>query len=385
MNIMFVSRGYPTDDYKTLGIFEFDQAKAIAALGHKVLFVSLDLRSFRRKRKWGYEKFEKDNVIVYGMNIPLGNVPDKILSFFYEWSLKKLYRKIVKEQGVVAVVHAHFPDLSYAAANLKEQEQLPLIVTEHSSQINKAVIEKNVFRKAQFAYDRADAVIAVSPSLAKVIKEKFSIDAVYIPNIVDTETFRYEPEATPKDSSFRFVSTGRLLHLKRMDMTIKAFGKAFKGKEDASLKIFGEGPERDSLQKLIQESGLEKQVELAGVKSRTDIAAELNKSDCFVLASQSETFGVAYIEALATGTPVIATRCGGPETFITAKNGILVDVDDEQGLEKSMVYMYANRDQYDPAAISEETIKLYGPANVASQIIDVYKQTERSAGTGGVS
>lgn len=380
---MFVSRGYPTDDYKTLGIFEFDQAKAIAALGHKVIFVSLDLRSFRRKRKWGYEKFEKDNVCVYGMNIPLGNVPDKILSFFYEWSLKKLYIKIVREQGDIAVMHAHFPDLSYAAAKLKEQEQLPLIVTEHSSQINKSVIEKNVFRKAQFAYDHADAVIAVSPSLAKVIKEKFSIDAVYIPNIVDTETFRYEPQAALKDSSFRFVSTGRLLRMKRMDMTIRAFGKAFKDKEDASLKIFGEGPERDVLQKLIQESGLGKQVVLAGVKSRTDISEELNKSDCFVLASQSETFGVAYIEALATGTPVIATRCGGPETFITADNGILVNVDNEQELEKSMVYMYANRGRYIPAAISEETIKLFGPANVASQIIEVYKQQERVADAGG--
>jgi glycosyltransferase involved in cell wall biosynthesis len=382
---MFVSRGYPTDDYKTLGIFEFDQAKAIAALGHKVIFVSLDLRSFRRKRKWGYEKFEKDNVSVYGMNIPLGNVPDKILSFFYEWSLKKLYRKIVREQGDVAVMHAHFPDLSYAAAKLKEQEQLPLIVTEHSSQINKSVIEKNVFRKAQFAYDHADAVIAVSPSLAKVIKEKFSIDALHIPNIVDTETFRYEPQTAPNASSFRFVSTGRLLQLKRMDMTISAFGKAFKGKEDVYLKIFGEGPERDALQKLIQELGLEKQVVLAGVKSRNDIAEELNKSDCFVLASQSETFGVAYIEALATGTPVIATKCGGPETFITADNGILVNVDDEQGLEKSMVYMYADRERYIPAAISEETIKLFGPANVASQIVEVYKKHERLADTGGAS
>lgn len=382
---MFVSRGYPTENYKTLGIFEFDQAKAIAAQGHKVIYVSLDLRSFRRKRKWGYEKFEKDNVIVYGMNIPLGNVPDRMLSFFYEWSLKKLYRKIVSEQGEIDVMHAHFPDLSYAAAKLKEQEQLPLIVTEHSSQINKAVIEKNVFQKAQFAYDRADAVIAVSPSLARVIKDKFSIDALYIPNIVDTETFKFEPETTRNDTSFRFVSTGRLLKLKRMDLTIKAFGKAFMGNKDVSLKIFGEGPERDALQKLIQASGLENQVVLAGLKSRIAIADELNKSDCFVLASQSETFGVAYIEALATGTPVIATRCGGPETFITKDNGILVNVDDEQELEESMVYMYANRERYIPAAISEETINLFGPANVASQIIEVYGKRVISTDAGGAS
>lgn len=77
------------------------------------------------------------------------------------------------------------------------------------------------------------------------------------------------------------------------------------------------------------------------------IAEQLSKSDCFVLASQSETFGVAYIEALAMGVPVIATKCGGPEGFVNENNGIMIDVDSESQLIEAMKYMYNNSDKYD--------------------------------------
>ena len=70
MRIFIVSRGYPSEKYVTNGIFEFDQAKALARNGHEVIFLVNDIRSLRRKRKWGRESLEKDGVKIESLNIP---------------------------------------------------------------------------------------------------------------------------------------------------------------------------------------------------------------------------------------------------------------------------------------------------------------------------
>ena len=96
------------------------------------------------------------------------------------------------------------------------------------------------------------------------------------------------------------------------------------------LIIFGDGPESGALRALCAELGLYSRVSFRGHCPREELAEAYAAADCFVLASRSETFGVAYIEAMAAGLPVIATRCGGPEDFVTEENGILIPVDDEE-------------------------------------------------------
>lgn len=185
MYTLFVARGCPTDKYKTYGIFEFDQAKALAEKGVKVVYAALDLRSIRRWRRWGIYKENIDGVEVYSINIPLGNIPKDSLRKFYAWGLEKLYKKIEKEQGNPDIIHSHFTDPSYAASRLKERLNLPLVVTEHSSKINKEDIDKDLFEIAKIIYNKADRVIAVSEALKERIKKNFNIDSIYIPNMVD--------------------------------------------------------------------------------------------------------------------------------------------------------------------------------------------------------
>lgn len=370
MYILFVSRGYPTKKFKMNGIFEFDQAKAIANLGHKVIFAVVDVRSIRHWRKWGIEKQYKDGVQIYAMNIPLGRVPNTILTMISNISLRILYREIKKEQGKPDVIHAHFTRTGYISSRLKRTVKIPLVITEHSSKINKNKIDKKLFNKAKEAYINSDAVIAVSPSLANKIEKEFGISPIYIPNIVDTKIFKYTPKKYAE--GFNFVSTGNLIRSKRMDLTIEAFSRAFKNNKNVTLTIFGEGPERTRLQELITRYDLNSKVFLKGMCPRDDIAKQLSKSDCFVLASQSETFGVAYIEAMAMGVPVIATKCGGPETFVNNDNGLIVSVDNIDELSNAMKYMYENIHNFDREKISRETTDLFGPEKVAQRIVEVY-------------
>ena len=93
-----------------------------------------------------------------------------------------------------------------------------------------------------------------------------------------------------------------------------------------------------------------------------------------MLASRSETFGVAYIEAMAAGLPVIATRCGGPEDFVTEENGILISVDDVQALTDAMEYMILHRNEYDSTKISENTRRQFAPETIAAQLTEIYKE-----------
>ena len=98
MFVLFISRGYPTKKYKMNGIFEFDQAKAVASLGHKVVFAAIDLRSIRRWRKWGFERKSINGVEIYCINIPLGRVPKWLLNKASIWGLKYLYQIILKSK-----------------------------------------------------------------------------------------------------------------------------------------------------------------------------------------------------------------------------------------------------------------------------------------------
>lgn len=375
MYTLIIARGYPTEKTPGYGIFEFDQAKALAANGCKVVYAALDIRSFRHKRKWGIQFLTKDDIPIVVINIPLGRIPSTFLHAIASIGLKILYRRVLKKYGRPDVLHAHFPDYALVATKLKKKTGIPLIVTEHSSEIIKPSLVKNLDALLHKTYPGADAIIAVSPALAHVITHKYRHAAVYIPNMVDIATFTYEPHIS--NSSFRFVSVGNLIYRKRTDLTIEAFAHAFASFPQVSLTIFGEGDERPKLEKMIVDLGLSKKVFLRGLKKRQEIAKEFQQSDCFVLASQAETFGVAYIEAMACGLPVIATQCGGVDAFLHTQNGILVPVDDREPLTAAMKYMYTHARDFNHAEISQEIHTLFSPENVARQIMEVYSSVLR--------
>lgn len=373
MKILFVSRGYPTTKYAMNGIFEFDQAKALAARGHEVIFAAVDLRSIRRWRRWGRESLVKNGVKIEALNIPLGRFPDWILHSFGIIGLKYLYRECFQKYGKPDVVHAHFTGSAYTSAKALHDHQLPIIMTEHSSVINKARLSENQMNTARYAYDNVNEIVAVSPSLQKTILKKFGHHSKYIPNMVDLATFGFD-EAFKEEAHYKIVSIGNLIPLKAMDILIKQFAKFKAIVADASLEIFGEGPERKNLEFLIKSLNIEGSVKLHGLCPRQILAATLKRSAAFVLASRSETFGVAYIEALSCGVPVIATKCGGPEGFVHKGNGILVPVDDEEALLDAMKAMYRNKDRYNRKQIAAETAMMFSPDAVAAQLEEVYQK-----------
>ena len=372
LKIMIISRGYPSKKYPMNGIFEFDQAKALAKLGYKVIFAVIDMRSIRRWRKWGIEVFEKDGIEIYAINYPIGNIPLSVLLFFYDKALRRVYKKIKINVGRPDILHAHFARIGHAAVKLKETTGIPLVITEHFSGLMNNPIEKKVIELGKQVYFKANKVITVSPALNMIIHNRFNVDNIYVPNMVDSSSFKYFEEE--KYSSFTFISVGSLIYRKRMDLLIDAFKSMLNDYKDIKLIIVGEGIEKSRLEKLIDENDLTNVVKLTGGVERTVIAEYMSRSHCFVLASRAETFGVVYIEAMLMGLPVIATKCGGPEGFISEKNGLLIDVDDKDQLVQALKTMYKNADQYNRQKIIDETNQKFAPEKVAMRIFEVYQK-----------
>jgi len=372
MYILIIARGYPTEKYKMNGIFEFDQAKALVQAGHKVIYAAVDVRSIRRCRKWGFESFEKYGVQIEAINIPGGRIPKTILRQIQMQGLKNLYKRIETKYGKPDIIHAHFLGYGNISTKILAKQNIPIVLTEHLSGMNNKALEPRLITLGNETYPKVDKLITVSRALANNIEEKFGVKAAVIPNMIDTESFNYINRKNENDD-YVFVSTGGLIPRKNMDMLVDSFNIAFKDKKKVKLYIFGKGAERSKLEQMIAEYKLTEQIFLMGLRDRKEIAKRMHESDCFVLASKLETFGVAYIEALAAGLPVIATNCGGPEEFVHKDNGILIEVDDTQGLTDAMLKMYSESNKFDREKISKETVDKFSPEIIAKRLTEIYR------------
>lgn len=371
MRIFIVSRGVPSDRNLTLGIFEFDQAKALVAAGHDVVVLSVDLRSIRRRRKWGLRSYERDGVRVEEINIPVGAVPKPLMIRIGTSALRKLLKRAISKFGEPDIVHSHFYDISYMTSSALDGKYKH-VITEHSSYINSYLSDKEIYKYGEM-YRKADLVIAVSRSLCKRMDEIFGISPLCINNIVDTDVFKVKASSVNESQKpFRFVSVSNLVPQKRIDLVVSALSELVKAGKPANLIIVGDGQMRASIEAQIEELGLGKHVRMIGKVDREEICKQLSDSDCFVLASQSETFGVSYIEAIASGLPVIASKCGGPEDFVNEENGILIEKDNLEELVKAMLFMYENARYYDHKKISMDISERFCAEMISKEIINAY-------------
>ena len=384
MNILIVTRGYPSLKYPGNGIFEFDQARALAEAGNKVILAAVDLRSFRRWRKWGVKHFMKDGVEIYTINIPVGRVPHCILRYAGQFGICILYRLIKRKHCEPDIVHAHFLLMAEIALALKPQLSAAFVVTEHWSALNNKyeTFPQWVKDNARDIYSQYNKVIAVSAALSDSIKKNFGIDPVVVPNMLDPVFLSNDVKHT-EHMDFTFVFVGNCISGKSPLECIKAFYEAFHRDKFATydgrkinLRFIGDGILMNDCRQLIKKLQLEKNVFMMGRKTRNIVAEVLRASDCFVLPSKRETFGVAYIEAMACGLPVIATKCGGPECFVNKNNGVLIPTNDERALIDAFQYMLHNINKYNKECIANDIQKKYSPQTIANQLMSVYRLLE---------
>jgi glycosyltransferase involved in cell wall biosynthesis len=144
-------------------------------------------------------------------------------------------------------------------------------------------------------------------------------------NGITDEDLAVSSDRCKRQSGFKVLSAGRLLRLKAFDLAIQSFNIFAKTHPDARLEIIGEGPEEQSLRRLLEEQTTRTQIRFLGWLPRNELLKKLSESDVFLFPSLRDGGGAVIIEAMASGIPVICLNTGGPGFHIEAGTGIKIE------------------------------------------------------------
>ncbi|MCO6499920.1 MAG: glycosyltransferase [Vicingus serpentipes] len=413
MHVLIIpSEEYIPKSNPTAGIFQHDHAKIIQQKGNNVgalsftfkySFFTLIKAFFWKKNR--YTKQLSSFAILQLLAVKL--VCPKRLALTYElidqvnvmrcdgfWGVKSSFSEIdkynlwleygkyalnkyIKKYGKPDIIHAH--NMVYAglfALETKEVFNIPVVVTEHSSQYAMKGVSEEVEKLLKNAFNNHDHFYAVSPKLIDLLSQKFSLPKKklqWLPNVLPPEIEKLElPKSLKKQDKFRFINIANLIPLKGQKELIEAFDMAFKRNEDVELVIAGQGFLHDELNNLIEKRNLKGKVKLIGLITRKEVVHQLDNSHVLVLPSHYETFGVVLIEALSRGIPVISTYCGGPECIVKEKNGVLIEPQNVKQLSQALRDIYINHNNYDRLAIREEVLNSFGGNYFYSKLLCIY-------------
>jgi L-malate glycosyltransferase len=380
MKVLIIPSWYPTKENPILGVFFKEQAKALRKFGCEVSVIYPEIRTIREvEPKWvkGIQISEEEGLRTYRYKV-YNYIPARIpfsKAFLYYQRLKRLYKESVKREGKPDVIHSHSCLWGgWAAAKIAQDEKIPLVITEHSSKLIRGLIKPYEKKEIEKTLNRADKIISVGPSLKKELEKYTTKEIIEIPNIVNVESFKNNRiTRQPQPNKFSFFSLALLTRNKGMDVLIKSFTNAFKG-TNVELHIGGEGDHKQELIKLTEELGMESQVHFLGALDRNQVVQHMHSCDAFVLASRFETFGVVFLEALASGKPIISTKSGGPDSIVNEKNGLLVPVDDSKELSDAMQKMVKNYSLYNPVVIQNDCQDRFSEEVIVKKILKIYNE-----------
>lgn len=289
------------------------------------------------------------------------------------------FEEYIKAFGKPDVIHAHsrFLISALVAYNINRKYNIPYVVTEHSSSYFRDLVAESDIVSVRQVLNEAAGWIAVSNQLGNFIKYKvkgINKDFIEIPNAVDRKFELIDINDNQPSDKTIFLNVADLNKNKRHDLLIEAFELSFGGKKEFQLMIGGDGPQKYVLKRMIKEKRLAKQVHLLGALSKNEVIKQISSCKFFVVSSDFETFSLVLVEALALGKPVISTKCGGPESIINEKNGILVPKGDVFALADGMCKIKDEFRSFDPFKIRQECLTKYSTTTVTERLIELYEQ-----------
>lgn len=333
---------YPT--YGGSGVIATELGKGLALKGHQVHFISYAL-PFR------LASFV-ENIVFH--EVEMSSYP---LFEFPLYSLALASKMVeVAEYEKLDLFHVHYAIPHAASAflareMLKEKMNIKIITTLHGTDITLVGLEPSFLPLVKFSIEKSDGVTAVSRFLKEKTLTNYDIDKdiLVIPNFVDTEL--YKPDS---DCSFRksiaskgekiLVHTSNFRPVKRVPDTIKIFDIVQK-EVPSKLVLVGDGPDRSECERLVRQLELVDKVKFLG--KQDGLVEILSSSDIFLIPSQSESFGLAALEGMACGLPVVSSSVGGlPELVGHNESGFIAEIGDIDRMAKYVMDLLTNERKY---------------------------------------
>ncbi|WNH10124.1 N-acetyl-alpha-D-glucosaminyl L-malate synthase BshA [Thalassobellus suaedae] len=285
------------------------------------------------------------------------NVPEYPLFHYqpYELALSSKLVDMVKLHKI-EILHVHYAiPHAYAAymAKMMLQEEgvhIPIVTTLHGTDIT--LVGSHPFYKpaVTFSINKSDAVTTVSQSLKEDTIRLFDIknDISVVPNFIDLDKYNHhftdcQRAMMANDDEKIITHISNLRPVKRAQDVISIFYNIQKVMP-AKLMLVGEGPDREQIEIRCQELGILDKVIFFGRSNEIDKI--LCFSDLFLLPSETESFGLAALEAMASGVPVISSNTGGiPEVNIHGVSGFLSPVGDIEDMTKNALYILSDSER----------------------------------------
>ena len=283
------------------------------------------------------------------------NVPEYPLFHYqpYELALSSKLVDMVKLHKI-ELLHVHYAIphayAGYMAKKMLKEEgiDLPMVTTLHGTDIT--LVGNHPFYKTAvtFSINKSDFVTSVSQSLKDETNKLFNIknDIVVIPNFIELnkttklENIKCYRSVIAKENERIVTHISNFRKVKRIPDIIKIFYK-IQAIMPAKLMMVGDGPEKEKAEIMCEELGISNKVIFFG--NSNEIDKILSYSDLFLLPSQSESFGLAALEAMASGVPVISSNSGGlPEVNFDGISGYLSNVGDIDEMAANAIKILEN-------------------------------------------
>ncbi|WP_426670334.1 N-acetyl-alpha-D-glucosaminyl L-malate synthase BshA [Mucilaginibacter sp. McL0603] len=327
---------YPT--FGGSGVVATELGKALADHGHQVHFVTYNQPARL--------DFFSENLFYHEVSVskyPLFDYPP------YELALASRLVDVVRFEGL-DILHVHYAIPHASAAFMAKQIlmtygiYIPVVTTLHGTDITLVGKDRTYKPVVTFSINKSDGVTAVSEHLRKDTYEFFEIEneIKVIPNFIDLTRFSLKPKdhfkkAIAPSGEKILIHTSNFRKVKRTKDVISIFAKVVK-KIPSKLLMVGDGEERADCEQLCRDLGVSDNVRFLGKQDA--IEEILSVSDLFLMPSQSESFGLAALEAMACKVPVISTNAGGlPELNIEGVTGFLRDIGDVDGMAEKAIYI----------------------------------------------
>ena len=363
---------YPT--YGGSGVVATELGSALADKGHEVHFISYD-QPFRLD-------LSSDKIYFHQVNIP-----DYPLFEYapYELNLtSKLVDVTLHEKLNILHVHYAIPHAS-AAVNAKQilatyGINIPIVTTLHGTDITLLGKDKSFKPVIEYAINQSDVVTAVSRNLKQETVSNFKInnDIKTIPNFIDMRLYKQECNQLLRNK-FAKKEEAILVHIsnfrkvKRVHDVVKIFEKV-RAQVPSKLLMIGDGPERLKAEQLCRKLVVTKDGKFLG-KLKV-IEKMLSIADIFLLPSETESFGLVALEAMASKVAIISTNSGGlPEVNIEGKTGFMSDVGDVNKMAKDTLYLLTDPkklDEFKDNALAHA--KTFDLPNILPQYEAVYQE-----------
>lgn len=370
---------YPT--YGGSGVVATELGIELAHRGHQVHFISYNMPM---RLNMGFS----DNISFHKVEMasyPLFDFP------LYSIALASKIVEVAKFNGL-DLVHAHYAiphaTSAYLAREIikeeilnkkKNNKNIKIITTLHGTDITLTGLEISFLPTMKFSIQKSDGVTAVSEFLKTKTQSQYGInkDIRVIPNFINLNAYkRIENESTvclkerlsPRGEKI-LVHTSNFRPLKRVDDAIRIF-KIINEKIPSKLLLIGDGPERSKCEYLAKDLGLIDNVKFYG--EQESFIEILSVADLFLMPSQSESFGLSALEAMACGIPVISSNAGGlPELNHHGETGYIAEIGDVNKMAD-----YALRLLEDPVKykiFSENALERASELFSAEKIIPMYE------------